>query len=113
VDQRTDIYALGCVAYWMLTARYVFNATSAIQLMARHIQTPPEPPSRHSGFPISPDLEQVVLDCLAKRPSDRPANARELCDRLDQCEATSPWTRDDARRWWETRLEPERVVSLT
>lgn len=113
VDHRTDIYALGCVAYWMLTGRYVFKATSAMQLMVQHIQTPPEPPSVHSGFPVSPDLEQVVLDCLAKQPSDRPANARDLCDRLNQCGATAPWTREQARRWWEARLEPEPAVALT
>jgi eukaryotic-like serine/threonine-protein kinase len=113
VDQRTDIYALGCVAYWMLTAGYVFKAPSALQLMARHIQTPPEPPSKHSETPLPQDLEEIVLACLAKRPSDRPANARELADRLAQCEVVSPWSREDARRWWETRLEPEAAVALS
>jgi eukaryotic-like serine/threonine-protein kinase len=113
VDRRTDIYSLGCVAYWILTGRPVFEGPGAVQIMVRHIQTAPAPPSMHSPFPVSQALDAVVLDCLAKRPSDRPASARELCDRLDQCQVESPWTREDARSWWETRLEPEPVVSLT
>jgi hypothetical protein len=75
--------------------------------------TAPEPPSKHSAFDISPTLEEVVLGCLNKKPSERPASARELCDRLARCDVESGWTREDARRWWETRLEPERAVALS
>jgi eukaryotic-like serine/threonine-protein kinase len=112
VDRRTDIYALGCVAYWMLTGRYVFTGDSAVQIVARHVSSDPSPPSRHSGFDVSPALDRVVLDCLAKKPSDRPATARELCDRLSECEVETVWTREDARVWWETRMDPEKEVAL-
>src|SRR5262249_42930170 len=64
VDQRTDIYALGCVAYWMLTGRLVFDGDSPLQIVARHIHAPPEPPSRYSAFSVTPDLDRLVLDCL-------------------------------------------------
>jgi tRNA A-37 threonylcarbamoyl transferase component Bud32 len=113
VDQRADIYALGCVAYWLLTGRYVFEANSPIQIVARHLHTPPKPPSKYSAFDVGPDLEAVVLACLAKRPSDRPATARQLCERLAECEVESRWTREDAERWWETRLEPETAVTFS
>jgi serine/threonine-protein kinase len=113
VDQRADIYALGCVAYWMLTGRHVFEANSPLQIVARHIHTPPEPPSKYSAFDVGQDLESLILACLAKRPSDRPATARELCDRLGQCEVESGWSREDAQRWWETRLEPETAVTFS
>jgi len=53
-----------------------------------------------------------VMACLAKKPSDRPATVRELCDRLGECEVEERWTREDARRWWETRIEPEAVVTF-
>jgi serine/threonine-protein kinase len=112
VDQRTDIYALGCVAYWMLTGRYVFTGDSSIQIVARHVNTAPVPPSRYSAFDISPALDELVLACLRKKPSQRPATARELCDRLGRCEVESPWTREDARQWWETRMAPEALVNL-
>jgi serine/threonine-protein kinase len=112
VDQRTDIYALGCVAYWMLTGRQVFEGQNVVQIMARHIHTAPEPPSLYSLFRIPPELDDVVLGCLAKRPEDRPASARELADRLAQCEVHEPWSRDHARLWWESRLEPEPAVTF-
>ncbi len=96
VDQRTDIYALGCVAYWMLTGQYVFTGDSAMQIVARHVSSEPAPPSRHSTFDVSPALDQLVLDCLKKKASERPATARELCDLLGQCVET-PWTREDLR----------------
>ena len=112
VDHRTDLYALGCVAYWMLTARPVFEGQGVVQLMARHIHTSPEPPSRYSLSRIPSELDDIVLGCLAKSPADRPASARELADRLSQCEMDERWTRDHARLWWESRLAPEPALSL-
>jgi hypothetical protein len=112
VDQRTDIYALGCVAYWMLTGRYVFTGDSAMQIVARHVSSEPVAPSKHSTFDVSPALDQLVLACLKKKPSDRPSTARELCDRLGECEVETAWSREDARRWWETRMEPETLLPL-
>ncbi|MDQ3208989.1 MAG: serine/threonine protein kinase [Gemmatimonadota bacterium] len=50
--------------------------------------------------------------CLAKKPGDRPATARDLCDRLGECAAELVWTREDARRWWETRMAPEPALTL-
>ncbi len=102
VDHRSDIYALGCVAYWMLTGRYVFTGESPMQIVARHTSSEPTAPSRHSGFDVSPALDELVLACLKKKPADRPATARELSDRLDDCEEETGWTQEDARRWWET-----------
>lgn len=111
VDQRTDIYALGCVAYWMLTGRYVFTGQTSLQIVARHISASPEPPSRHSVYTMPHTLEEVVLDCLKKKPAERPATARELCDLRGEC-VEQPWTRADARRWWETRMAPEPALTL-
>jgi hypothetical protein len=113
VDHRTDIYSLGCVAYWMLTARQVFEAESVMQMVVQHAQATPEPPSRRSGFPVSAALDEIVLACLAKDPADRPGTAWELSQRLSECQVESIWTRDDACRWWETRLQPEPMVSLS
>jgi serine/threonine-protein kinase len=112
VDPRTDIYALGCVAYWMLTGRPVFEGQGVVQLMARHIHTPPEPPSLYSLFQIPADLEELVLACLSKRPEDRPGSARDLADRLAACELGEQWSRDHARLWWESRLEPETALTF-
>jgi serine/threonine-protein kinase len=112
VDQRTDIYSLGCVAYWMLTGRQVFEGQGVVQIMARHIHTPAEPPSLYSLFHIPSELDEIVLSCLAKAAEDRPASARELADRLAAIELNENWSREHARLWWESRLAPEPVVTF-
>jgi len=112
VDPRTDIYALGCVAFWMLTGRQVFQGKGAMQVLAQHINTQPEPPSLYSLFHISAELDAIVLACLAKQPQERPATARELADRLSECALDDTWSREHARLWWDSRLVPEPAVSL-
>jgi serine/threonine-protein kinase len=112
VDGRSDLYSLGCVAYWMLTGRQVFEADSVIQMIARHLQSTPLPPSRISEEPVPARLDAIILACLAKHPADRPSSAWELADQLAECELANPWTRDDARRWWQSRLTPEPAVTL-
>jgi tRNA A-37 threonylcarbamoyl transferase component Bud32 len=83
LDGRADIYALGCVAYWLLTGKRVFEAETAIQVVAKHVRTPPVPPSeRVPGLSIPPALESLVLECLAKEPAERPT-AAELGVRLN------------------------------
>ena len=101
VDGRADIYALGCVAYYLLTGRLVFEAGSGFQMIAKHIQEPPIPPSRRSEVDINPELERVVLACLAKKPDDRPQGAAELDRMLGEIEI-APWSEEDATRWWRT-----------
>jgi len=105
VDARTDLYALGCVAYWLLTGQLVFDAPTPLAMMARHMQTKPAPPSTRSELPIPGALDDVVLACLEKEPAKRPASARALHAMLTRCEVDVSWTPEKAREWWE-RHEP-------
>lgn len=100
VDGRADIYATGCVAYWLLTGEYVFTGDTPMAILMHHVHTAPVPPSVRSGRPIPSALEQVVLACLAKDPGDRPQTARELSRRLDEAGAPEPWNEARAREWW-------------
>jgi serine/threonine-protein kinase len=102
IDPRVDVYALGCVLYWLLTARWVFEAESPLKLMHLHIQEPPEPPSARTELPVPVALDALVLACLAKHPDDRPRDAGELRDRLAGLRLAEGWTRERAQRWWET-----------
>ena len=68
-----DIYALGCVAYWLLT-RIVFETDSPLQMVLQHIEAPPIAPSRRGGVTILTDLEELILWCLQKKPDQRPAD---------------------------------------
>jgi serine/threonine-protein kinase len=102
LDGRADIYATGCVAYWLLTGQFVFTAETPMGLLLQHVQTSPTPPSARTDLPIPPALDRLVLSCLAKDPAGRPQSARELSSRLADIEAESPWTQDRARDWWAT-----------
>ncbi len=71
-DARTDLYAVGCVAFWLLTGRTVFQGSTVMDMLTQHARDEPPPPSRCTEFPIPLALDNVVLRCLAKRPEDRP-----------------------------------------
>ena len=105
VDARADLYALGCVGYFLLTGMLVFEGENAMQLILKHIQVAPVPPSTRLGRPVPDLLEHLVLDCLAKNPEDRPPDASALGDRLTAAGADQ-WTQHDARQWWETTFTP-------
>ena len=100
VDARTDIYGLGCVAYFLLTGTLVFDRPGAMAIAMAHLAEQPEPPSRRSEIPIPASLERVVLKCLAKNPNDRPQSAGELNALLDACTDVPRWTQGDADLWW-------------
>lgn len=101
VDARADIYALGCVAYFMLTAVTVFGRIDAVSLVEDHLHRTPVPPSRRADFDVPPALDLLILRCLAKDPAERPPSALSLTAQLLRvAEVTGPWTSEDARRWW-------------
>lgn len=99
VDGRADLYALGCVAYYLLTGQPVFTADNVLQMLAKHLRELPVPPSRRTGLPIPPALDQLVLACLAKTPEDRPQGAGELGRALAAI-GGEPWSEEQAREWW-------------
>jgi serine/threonine protein kinase len=104
IDGRSDLYALGCVAFYLLTGRLVFEAQSPIKMMLAHIKDEPVPPSQLSEIPIGRDLDEVILSCLQKERTQRPATADDLARRLEECDVGEPWTADAAARWWHTHL---------
>jgi serine/threonine-protein kinase len=109
-DWRVDIYSLGCVAYWLLTGRLVFEAPTPMKMMVQHIETRPLPPSRFSEFDIPGDLDELVLACLEKDRRRRPSDARQLARRLAECDVGGSWSQEEAERWWRAHL-PELVPS--
>ena len=100
-DGRADLYALGCVAYYLLTGNLVFEATSGFQMIAKHVHEHPAPPSQRTELGVSPELDRVVLACLAKKPEDRPPTATDLDRMLSEIEV-EPWSEEEATRWWRT-----------
>lgn len=102
LDARVDLYGLGCIAYWLLTGHYVFEETTPAASLVAHIQKTPVPPSQRVNVNIPAELERIVLQCLEKDPAARPASASELDRLLAACPGSTPWTPQDAERWWRT-----------
>jgi serine/threonine-protein kinase len=90
IDGKADMYALGCVGYWLLTGKRVFDAENALQMVAKHVRSAPTPPSmRVPGLVVPAPLEALVMDCLAKQPEARPT-AAEAGERLSRMSPPSP-----------------------
>ena len=99
LDERSDIYSLGAVAYFLLTGRPPFEGEGGIAVMIAHARDPVLPPSRiRPGIPE--DLERVVLRCLAKDPAERFPDACSLERALGECACAGDWNRERATRWW-------------
>ncbi len=106
VDGRSDIYALGCVAFWLLTGRVVYEATTLTAAIVAHVQREPVPPSSASELPVPDALDRIVLDCLAKDPASRPQTSEELAARLETVPFAGRWFEAEAAHWWEAHLPP-------
>jgi eukaryotic-like serine/threonine-protein kinase len=98
-DARTDIYALGAVAYYLLAGVDVFDGKSIVEVCSQHLHQKPEPLSGR-GHAIPPDLEAVVLECLDKDPDGRPQSAADLRRRIEAC-SVEPWDSARALAWWQ------------
>ena len=101
IDARSDLYALGAVGYFLLTGRFVFEGTNAIEICAQHLSAVPEPPSLTGGRDLNEDLERIIMECLEKKAANRPASAVEMSDRLSAL-PIERWSQQQAVHWWDT-----------
>ena len=109
LDRRADLYALGGVAYRLLTGFPPFDRETRQEVLSAHANETVLPPSRHRPD-LPDDLERVVLRCLSKRPEDRFPDAASLAEALAACRSAGDWDEDDAARWWQT-YEPAAVAT--
>jgi serine/threonine protein kinase len=115
LDRRVDIYALGCVIYFLLTGEHVFNAPSPMKVMMQHVTVTPQPPSARSPYPVPRALDLLVMACLSKNPDRRPSTMADVLRLLTDCEKETAWNQAAARVWWEMNLpqlsQPRRTLS--
>jgi len=104
LDGRSDLYCLGCVAYWLLTGSHVFEEATPMKTAVAHAAKEPTPPSERASRPILAPLEALVMQCLAKQPDARPGSAAVMGARLADIELPSPWTERRAEEWWRENL---------
>lgn len=104
VDRRADVYAIGCVAFYLLTGTRVFQDGTQMQVLVDHVHTDPVPPSSRIGRPLPREVDSLVLECLRKDPAARPKDAGEILDRIRACNLAGQWSNSHARAWWQARL---------
>ena len=81
VGPAADVYAVGCVAYFLLTGRPPFAGSNLVEVCAAHVHAVPEPPSSHAPAPVPSELDALVVRCLEKDPQRRPTT-RDLSEQL-------------------------------
>jgi serine/threonine-protein kinase len=111
IGPAADLYAVGCVGYFLLTGRRVFEGKTSVDLCVQHVTAVPKPPSTMTTHPIPPALEQIILRCLAKQPSERPEDAATLAKLLRDVPHT--WTDDAATAWWKKFREQDRPLGAS
>jgi hypothetical protein len=109
VGPAADLYALGCVGYFLLTGKKVFEGKTAVDTCVAHVTKVPTPPSQASTRSIDAKLEAIILRCLAKQPADRYATMSALRAALLEVAATD-WTLAEARQWWRDYAVKEQQI---
>jgi serine/threonine protein kinase len=112
VGAASDLYAVGAVGWFLLVGKPPFEADTIVEICSKHLYTPAERPSAVLGTPIPSDLEDVILGCLEKQQSARPANARALRTALEACRSAGEWSTRDAIAWWRTHAPDLPAVSV-
>ncbi len=109
VDHRSDIYSLGSVAFNLLTGGDVFEGATAVEICYHVMKTPPPQVSAKATQPIPEALDQLIADCLAKDPNDRPANVTRIVEIMDGIEGLARWDQAEARKWWQDNADRIKV----
>jgi tRNA A-37 threonylcarbamoyl transferase component Bud32 len=104
VDSRSDLYSLGAVGYWLLTGKTLFDRDTIEDLLVCQVKESPPHPSERLGRPLSPDLADLIMRCLAKQPEQRPPSAEALEQALARCVSAGAWTPLDAEQWWRANM---------
>ena len=100
VDTRADIYAVGAVAFLMLTGRRMFETSDDLQLTTKVLNEEPPRVSSLARQPIAPEVDLIVASCVEKKREDRPQRITDLAEAFDALAAEHPWTQREAAAWW-------------
>ena len=104
VGPLSDLYSLGAVGYWLLTGKTLFDNDTVEGLLVRQVRQLPLSPCQRLGSPVSADLAELLMQCLAKSPEQRPPSAEALDHALAKCGSAGTWTSRDAEEWWQGNL---------
>jgi hypothetical protein len=100
MDPRSDVYSVGCVAYYLLSGRPPFIECDPESLFALILSQQPISISIHRNEGVPEEISAMVMRCMAKHVDERYATIEELSQMIDRLRATYSWTVDEARLWW-------------
>jgi len=99
IDGRSDLFSLGSVAYFLLTAQEAFHRDNPMKTLMAVVNEEPAPIAHYN--PVVPaDVVAVVKACLTKAPDDRFGRAADLEHALAHCACAHDWTEERAAEWW-------------
>jgi serine/threonine-protein kinase len=101
LDGRADLYAVGCVAFWLLTGQQAFEGRTPMETMMQHVHVAPVPPSTRTELPVPSEMDEIVMRCLRKEPGERFQTADETARALTAVPLTERWSAVQAAQWWE------------
>jgi serine/threonine protein kinase len=99
-EPRSDLYSVGALGYYLLTGRFVFDGQTIAELCEKHLTEIPPTPSQFATYPVSAEMDAIILKCLEKEPDQRPASALELRDLLLASPKLSEWDAAARLKWW-------------
>lgn len=99
-EPRSDLYSVGALGYYLLTGRFVFDGQTIAELCERHMTEIPAAPSQFATYPVSAEMDAIILQCLEKDPAKRPQSALEMRDRLMASPQWAEWTVEARLAWW-------------
>jgi serine/threonine-protein kinase len=102
VDARADIYAVGALAFLMLTGRKLFESSDDLELTSKVLNDEPPRLAQAAPQPIPLELDLIVNACVEKKRELRPQRVADLVEALDALAAEHRWTQREAQEWWNT-----------
>ncbi|HSC88940.1 MAG TPA: serine/threonine-protein kinase, partial [Polyangiaceae bacterium] len=111
IDRRADLYALGCIGYWLLSGRTLFPGRALLQVLMGHLHDTPPSLASLIDPPPPPALIELLDDCLQKSPQARPPHARVVLERLQRIQFApgQAFGAEQATAWW-AAYQPIRIA---
>ncbi|NND99683.1 MAG: serine/threonine protein kinase [Pirellulaceae bacterium] len=100
MDPRSDIYSVGCIAYFLLSGRPPYMECDPESLFALVLSEQPIGIEIHRGELVPESITKIVNRCMAKNPEERFRTVEELSTVVDELRNEYPWTAEEARNWW-------------